>query len=391
MGAGAGAGPQDPVLLAIDGDSLELPQLLDPEERQASPLLRRMGPWPWPRALQADLAAWVLERGAARVLFNVVLSQPSRYGSADDQAFVRRLRPWRNRVVLAAAYGASEQDGIERAQLRRPLAELRRAAVPTAALTALLQSPQGITEAIPGERWRAAQLGDFSPPWPVPLAFLGTEPPTLLPWLPRYIHFRPVAASSAVVPAWRLEEQPDGFWRDRVVLIGVTAPGLGDQMETPFGPRSGSEVQAAALASVLAGTALAPLPEAAAAVLLLLWAGLTLRWLRAAPHALQTAGRAGALAAAALLVAGAAGTVVHLWLPLPALLLVPLLGGGLQGIGQCGARAGSGPTSTRCWPAGSRRPFCATSCAPPGRSAPRWGAAAAAVWCCSPIWWASRP
>jgi adenylate cyclase len=334
QGLGPAAPPPDPVLLAIDTDSLELPQLLDPAEREASPLRRRMGPWPWPRALQADLAAWVLERGAARVLFNVVLSQPSRYGPADDRAFVERLRPWRERVVLAAAYAASEQEGIERAQLRRPLAELRAAAVEPAALTALIQSPQGITEAIPGQRWLAAQLGDFEPPWPLPLAWLGAASPAPLPWQPRYIDFRPPAGSSVVVPAWRLEEQPPELWRNRVVLIGVTAAGLGDQMETPFGPRSGSEVQAAALASVLAGTALAPLPEGAAAALLLAWAALSLVLLRRGSQALVTAGRAGALAGVALLAAGVAWAALRLWLPLPTLLLVPLLGGGLRAAGQ---------------------------------------------------------
>jgi hypothetical protein len=45
--------------------------------------------------LQAELAALVLERGAARVVFNLVHSEPSRYGPADDGAFVRRLAPWR--------------------------------------------------------------------------------------------------------------------------------------------------------------------------------------------------------------------------------------------------------------------------------------------------------
>ncbi|MFM8524330.1 MAG: CHASE2 domain-containing protein, partial [Cyanobacteriota bacterium] len=39
------------------------------------------------------------------------------------------------------------------------------------------------------------------------------------------------------------------------MLIGVTAPELGDQQETPFGPQSGAEVQAAALASLALGTA----------------------------------------------------------------------------------------------------------------------------------------
>ena len=42
---------------------LALDQLLSPAEREASPLWRRMGAWPWPRALQAELAATVLENG----------------------------------------------------------------------------------------------------------------------------------------------------------------------------------------------------------------------------------------------------------------------------------------------------------------------------------------
>lgn len=99
----------DPVLLAVDADSLSLDQLLTPAERRASLLWRRMGPWPWPRELQAELAALVLERGARQVVFNVVFAGPSRFGSADDAAFERRLAPWRRQVVLGAAYGASEQ------------------------------------------------------------------------------------------------------------------------------------------------------------------------------------------------------------------------------------------------------------------------------------------
>lgn len=55
--------PPSLVVLAVDGDSLALERLLGPEERRRSPLWRRMGPWPWPRALQAELASAVLERG----------------------------------------------------------------------------------------------------------------------------------------------------------------------------------------------------------------------------------------------------------------------------------------------------------------------------------------
>lgn len=103
--------PPDPLILAIDADSLELGELLAPAERQASPLWRQMGPWPWPRALQAQLAAHVLEQGAAQVLFNIEYSQPSRYGPADDRAFATTLAPWRQRVHLAVHYDV-RQEGV---------------------------------------------------------------------------------------------------------------------------------------------------------------------------------------------------------------------------------------------------------------------------------------
>ncbi|MCT0223684.1 adenylate/guanylate cyclase domain-containing protein [Synechococcus sp. CS-1328] len=324
----------DPVVLAIDADSLNLAQLLTPEERQTSPLWQAMGPWPWPRALQAELAAWVLERGARRVIFNVVLARPSRFGVADDQVFVRRLAPWRQRVVLAAAYVSTEQEGFERAQLQRPLPLLRQAAAPGAALTGLLQSPQGLTEAIPGRRWLEAQLADFARPWPLPLAYLGDAVEPQLPWGPRFIDFAGPSGTWPLVPAWQLPELPEGFWRDRLVLIGVTAAGLGDQMETPFGPQSGTEVQAAALASILRQTALRPLPSLAAVLLLLLWGVATISVLARSGQALRTMALAGALAAGVLVVAALLWGTVHLWLPLPGLLLMPVLGGSLRGARQ---------------------------------------------------------
>ena len=216
-----------PVLLAVDRESLALDQLLSPAEREASPLWRRMGAWPWPRALQAELAAAVLERGAARVVFNIVTSQPSRYGPADDQAFARRLAPWRQRVVLAASLGSSEQTGLAEQQLQRPLY----GDFPRVGLTALLQSPQGITEAIPGRRWLAQTLADFPPPHPLPLAFVALGRPA--PAQPLAINYPGPAGSLPQVPAWQVLEQPAGFWRGRTVLFGATAAELGDQQETP--------------------------------------------------------------------------------------------------------------------------------------------------------------
>lgn len=318
--------PPDPLILAIDDESLSLNELLDERQRRASPLWRSMGPWPWPRALQAELAALVLERGAARVVFNLVHDQPSRYGPADDAAFVRRLAPWRDRLVLATSYTVAARDGLERVQLGRPQPHPGwSAGLPRQGLTIVLQSPQGVSEAIPGRQWLAAHLAGFDGPPLVPLAFAaaGTTPPE--PFLG--LDHRGPAGRFERVPAWQLLEQPASRWRGRTVLIGVTASELGDQQETPFGPQSGTEVQAAALASVLGGTGRLPLAASGQLALLLAW-GLLAWWaLRRGRTSRQTLAISAALLALALLLAAGAWGLARLRPPAAALLLAPLLAG----------------------------------------------------------------
>ncbi len=318
--------PPDPLILAIDDESLSLDELLEERQRRASPLWRSMGPWPWPRALQAELAALVLERGAARVVFNLVHDQPSRYGTADDAAFVRRLAPWRDRLVLATSYTVAARDGFERVQLGRPQPHPGwSAGLPRQGLTMVLLSPQGVSEAIPGRQWLAANLAGFDGPPLVPLAFAaaGTAPPE--PALG--LDHRGPAGHFERVPAWQLLEQPASRWRGRTVLIGVTASELGDQQETPFGPQSGTEVQAAALASVLGGTGRLPLAASGQVALLLAW-GLLGWWaLRCGRTSRQTLAISAALLALALLLAAGAWGLARLRPPTAALLLAPLLAG----------------------------------------------------------------
>jgi adenylate cyclase len=317
----------DPVILAIDADSLELGELLDPAERRASPLWREMGPWPWPRALQARLAALVLARGASRVLFNIEYGQPSRYGPADDRAFAATLAPWRERVHLAVRYGVREQGGLEQSRLRLPVHRLG-----APGLTTLLQSPSGVVEAVPGQDWIQARLADFPPPLPRPMAFLVRQAPP--PAAPMGLNYPGPAGTMPQVPAWKLLEFPASFWRGRTVLIGVTAPSLGDQQETPVGPMGGTEIQAVALANVLEDRGLRRLPLWADGLLLAGWglaAGLLLRRPASAGGTLQ---RVLGLMAAVLLAGGALWSGARLNLPLAALLLAPVAGGGVRAVGQ---------------------------------------------------------
>ena len=325
--------PREPLILAIDTESLAVADLLSPQERSASPLLRAMGPWPWPRALQAELAAWVLERGAARVVFNIVHSQPSRFGAADDRAFAARLAPWRDRLVLAVAFARSVQDGVESSRLLGPSAAAWPGGrLPPLGLTTVLQSPQGVSEAIPGDAWLRQNLEGFARPWPRPLPFaLATAP---LPEAPLLIDHPGPAGTIARISAWRVEQQPDALWRGRTVILGATAPELGDQQETPFGPQSGTEIEAAALATVLSGSGRWPLGAAWAMVLLPLWGLLSWVLLRRGGQSRQTLLLALALAACALLLSAVAWGLPRRQLPASALLLAPLLAGIARAGGQ---------------------------------------------------------
>jgi adenylate cyclase len=329
--------PEEVVILAIDGPSLTLDQLLTAEERRASPLWREMGPWPWPRALQAELAARLREGGPRQVVLNVVLAEPSRYGPADDAAFRRRLEPWRSRLVLAAGWTVERPSpGLALGSLRRPgLVEPWRTAggdVPREGLTTVLQSPQGVADAIPGHAWLERNLAAFPPPLPPPLAHAAArrEPPPA----PLGINYPGPAGTIRRLSAWQLPQADPALWRGRTVVIGATAAGLGDQLETPFGPQSGTDVQAAAIASVLGDRALRPLPAPLAAAGLLAMTVISALTLGRSSGSQRSLLLGAGLALAALLLSALLWGLLLRRSPASALALPPLLAAALRASGQ---------------------------------------------------------
>ena len=324
-------GPRQPppqlVILEIDEASLNLAERLDPQEIAASPLWRQMGPWPWPRALQAELAARVLQAGARQVLFTVLHRNPSAFGPADDRAFMQQLQPWRDRVVLLAGYSHSLEPGpgAELVQLQQPVYRLGRVG-----LDALLEGPTGQSAAIPGQAWQRQVLQDLPGPHPPALAFQVRPGP--LPQQPLGIDFPGPAGTVPVVSAWTLPQLPAGFWRDRIVLIGATPSRLSDRRPSPFGPLSSVELQAAAVATVLEGRGFQLLPGPLTALLLLAWGGGAMVWL-GRPTTAAAAARRALLQALLGLGLGALAWWSGWWLPVAALALAPLLGGGSRALG----------------------------------------------------------
>ena len=301
--------PEDVVLLGIDEASLD-PQLSD------------FGPWPWPRALQADLARAVLRQGARRVVFNIVHVGPSSFGSTDDRVFQDTLQPWRDRVVLSASLVRQQLEGLEQVQLRRPFYTDY-----PVGLSAFSMDAFGVVQAVPGPERLKGMLSAFPEPHPRSLAHLAAGAASSPG--DDGIDFLGPSGHIPVIPAWAVSTLPEATWRNKIVIIGSTAPSLGDQLETPFGQQSGSEVLLSAIAGVQIGRGFRSLDGTHLVALMVIWL-LLCHWRIAAPStALGTALTTVALEALAtgfVVVAWFSG----LWLPGAALMLMPFVAGSLR-------------------------------------------------------------
>jgi CHASE2 domain-containing sensor protein/signal transduction histidine kinase len=297
--------------------------------------LAMIGRWPWSRRTHAALIDRLTRDGAKAVGLDVILHEPDQLDADADRALAAALR--RNgRTVLPvlmehdhagvpiesrplpvfAAAAASlghihlelDRDGIVRsAFLREGLQGPRH---PHFAL-ALLAVAGYVSTDSPGVRSAAASSGEWVRDQWVHFPFSGAP-----------------GAFARVSYADALGERvPEGFFRDRIVLIGATAAGLGDVYPTPVSgqgiPMPGVEVSANLLAAIRSGNTRVPASHAARVWL----APLPVLLLMAAYGALNA--RRSLLATLAALALFAAGVLVALywqriWFP-PAAAAVAML------------------------------------------------------------------
>ena len=305
--------PDDVVLLGIDEASLD-------------PQLSRFGPWPWPRVQQASLAREVLKKGARRVVFNIVHAGPSSFGPDDDQGFHDVLKPWKDKVLLSASLVRQQWEGFEQVQLRRPWDERFQVG-----LSAFSIDSFGIVQAVPGMERLEDMLAPFPRPHPRPMAHLAADSTTAS--VDDGINFLGPSQLIPVISAWSLGTESEDAWQDKVVIIGSTAPSLGDQLETPFGQQSGSEVLLSAIASLQSGRGFRALDVAQQVAVIGFWMLLCLWRISTPSSALGTATTTALLSA----IAGGAAVAAWwfgLWLPGAALMLMPLAAGTIRAADQ---------------------------------------------------------
>lgn len=262
--------PEDIVIVAIDEKSLSA-----------------LGRWPWPRRTHAQLVRRLSAAGASVVALDIIFAEADSRDPSGDQALADAIRE-SARVVLpvlleqprtygqlfeqmpmpalaeaAAALGhihvELDADGLARSVfLLEGLGEPRWPALPLA----MLQVAQpGRWTSLPGARAPGALTASYIT-WArdhhILIPFVG--PPGRMPRI-------------SYVQALR-GEHPEDVFKDKFVLVGVTATGLGDNLPTPVSghnqPMSGVELSANVLHALSAERTITRLGFPSRALILIL-------------------------------------------------------------------------------------------------------------------------
>ena len=287
--------------------------------------------WPWPRAVHGRFLDVVAQGQPAAVGMDILFTEPSSRGPADDEALGAAVSRLRDRIVLAAAFTTVDDPSFLKQGLNPPIPEVRGQAA--------FGSADYDTDADAFVR-RATLTRDFQDrEWPgfdLQLYRLAEKaglargaPPAGREML---INFRggpkmfPMVAYHRVLTG----EIPPDVFKDKIVLVGATTPTLHDIFPTPFATTSlmpGVEIHAHALETMLRGIPLRRAPRWLVPALAVI-AGALAAWVATAFRPLAAFGVV-AGGAVAYLGATHGAFVGRLWVevvPVPLALLVTYTG-----------------------------------------------------------------
>jgi diguanylate cyclase (GGDEF)-like protein/PAS domain S-box-containing protein len=222
----------DIVLVAIDPFSIE-----------------KIGVWPWPRSLHAELIGKLGSAGASDIAFDVDFSSPS--NPISDQAFVDALQKAGGSVVLPSfGQAAADRGDGKTVHVNRPLPEFSKHA--WSAVVNVAVEPDGLVR-----RYGFGETldGTFLPTLGALLAgkYASNDGSFLIDFS--------IGADSVPIVSYVdvLSGDPAALkkLKDKKVIVGATAIELGDQFSVPNGHViAGSLLQTLAAESILQGRAL---------------------------------------------------------------------------------------------------------------------------------------
>ncbi|MBG6471790.1 CHASE2 domain-containing protein [Pseudomonas aeruginosa] len=241
--------------------------------------LESLGRWPWPRSVHAELLDRLAAAGARSVLLDVIFSEPSSNPDSDRQLARSLCRAGNVLLPLlresVPRYGEPPREIPPTAPLAGCAAGIGHINVEadsdgTVRSVYLREGPLG--QPRPLLAWHA-----FADAGAMPMPMPGLDDMRNLPGWQRDHAIRiPFIGADAGFPSVPYVsvlrgEVPDSLLRDRLVLVGATAPGLGDRYVTPLsaslGTTPGVEIQANILNGLLQQRTAVDLPPWLAALL----------------------------------------------------------------------------------------------------------------------------
>ena len=289
--------------------------------------LSRLGRWPWPRNLHAELIAKLNQAGAKTIVFDILFSEPS----ADDTELAAQMRNHGN-VILPVYLSPPTSQYLLSEQL--PVSELASAAAGLGHAHVELDS-DGVARGLYLFNGLGNQL------WPsLSLAAMNVPPKRVTTReIAPYVNVRdqyravPLTGRAGSLPAYSFAEvvkQPPApeLFQGKTVFVGATAAGFGDILPTPFSglsrPMSGVEFHANVFSARASDQLIRRAPEWVSAILALVT-------ILALAVALPPMRPARTLLACATAVAALAGFYLFMllalrwWIPMASAMIVPLL------------------------------------------------------------------
>ncbi|WP_291865729.1 EAL domain-containing protein [Bradyrhizobium sp.] len=191
-----------------------------------APSIQKIGVWPWPRRLHADLLRRLESADVTEVVFDVDFSTPS--DAASDQAFAEALRAAGGSVVLPSFKQPAADAANTAVHINRPLKQF--ADHSWTALVNVAVERDGLVRRYPfGDRLD----GEFHPSMGAVLA--GQHAAKGVPFLIDF-SIRPASIPMvSYVDVLRSDETALDMLRGKKVIIGGTALELGDRFSVPNG------------------------------------------------------------------------------------------------------------------------------------------------------------
>ncbi|MDZ7960196.1 MAG: CHASE2 domain-containing protein [Aulosira sp. DedQUE10] len=128
---GAVAPPENIVILAIDNQSISVPEQYYKTDPQQYAYLEPLKSFPFKRAAYADVIRKLMQAGAKSVAVDVIFDTPSSYGAADDRQLQAVLQKYGSKVTLASLYENSDSHQGNFNKLTQPQSMFRIGAVST--------------------------------------------------------------------------------------------------------------------------------------------------------------------------------------------------------------------------------------------------------------------